>query len=132
MDTPARAGGNPLLPSELDYRRRLLAATAYQPKSSRREPPVALLARAAGLVSPPIRGNRPSVIVRNICLRHGVTEAQVRSKSRERWITLARHEAAYRLRVELGLSLAKIGRILGGRDRSTILEAIRKFSGVSS
>jgi hypothetical protein len=36
----------------------------------------------------------------------------------------ARREAAKRLRTERGLSLAQIGRFLGGRDHSTVLRMV--------
>ena len=48
-------------------------------------------------------------------------------KTRKKQITQARHVAAYLLRRELGLPLQQVGKILGGRDHTTIMHAEEKI-----
>lgn len=48
-------------------------------------------------------------------------------KSRKKQIALARHVAAYLLRRELNLPLQQIGKILGGKDHTTIMHAEEKI-----
>jgi len=48
-------------------------------------------------------------------------------KTRKKEITLARHIAAYLLRRELEMPLQQIGRLLGGRDHTTIMHAEEKI-----
>lgn len=51
------------------------------------------------------------------------------SKTRTRNVTEARHVAMYAIREILGLPLAEIGDLFGGRDHSTVLYSIRKVEG---
>jgi chromosomal replication initiator protein len=48
-------------------------------------------------------------------------------KTRKKQITQARHVAAYLLRRELDMSLQQVGRVLGGRDHTTIMHAEEKI-----
>ncbi len=48
-------------------------------------------------------------------------------KTRKKQITQARHVAAYLLRRELNLPLQQVGKILGGRDHTTIMHAEEKI-----
>ena len=56
---------------------------------------------------------------------HGVGVEAVTGPCKVRRVVLARDEAALLLR-QLGLSLPAIGRVLGGRDHSTIWAALRR------
>jgi chromosomal replication initiation ATPase DnaA len=49
-----------------------------------------------------------------------------RSKSRTMPFINLRHEACYRLSMELHFSLMQIGRLMGNRDHTTVLNAIRR------
>lgn len=69
-------------------------------------------------------GNR---IIGEVALKHNVTVLELKSPRREKRITLARHEACYRLKNETSLSLPQIGKLLGGRDHTTVLHAARKI-----
>ncbi len=51
------------------------------------------------------------------------------SKTRTRNVTEARHVAMYAIREILGMPLAEIGNLFGGRDHSTVLYSIRKVEG---
>jgi hypothetical protein len=59
--------------------------------------------------------------------KHGVKRAEIFGPSRAKVICQARHEAAYRIVVELGMSLPMAGRFLGGRDHTTILNSVRRY-----
>jgi chromosomal replication initiation ATPase DnaA len=50
-----------------------------------------------------------------------------RSQSRDAAYVLCRQEAAYRLKYELNFSLSQIGRLMGHRDHTTVLHAIRRY-----
>lgn len=65
-------------------------------------------------------------IVKEVCVKHGMTFAEIRGHCRARDIVAARHEVCYRLATETPLSLPAIGRRLGGKDHTTVLHGIRK------
>lgn len=65
-------------------------------------------------------------IVAEVCTKHGVSILDLASIRRSRGLPEARHEAMYRLRHETTMSLPEIGRKLGGRDHSTVLNGIRR------
>ncbi len=56
----------------------------------------------------------------------GISVDQIRGSSRRTEVVLARHVAMYLLREEAHCTLAYIGRILGGRDHSTVLHGCRR------
>ena len=64
-------------------------------------------------------------VVAAIAEKHGFTKAQLLGKSRVRSLVDARSEAAKALRAK-GLSLPRIGQLLGGRDHTTILNLLRR------
>lgn len=72
--------------------------------------------------------NRASVIIEQVCDKHQVTPGSLRSPRRDREVALARHEACYRLRTELDMSLPAIGRLLGDRDHTTILNSVNVYA----
>ncbi len=58
----------------------------------------------------------------------GTTAAGLRSPKRERTVSHARHLAMYVMREDMGLALTEIGRALGGRDHSTVFQAVAKVA----
>ena len=58
----------------------------------------------------------------------GTTAALVRGPKRERMVSHARHLAMYVMREDMGLALTEIGRALGGRDHSTVFQAVGKVA----
>src|SRR5690606_25383533 len=76
--------------------------------------------------------HRPSAlewreIVREVATEHGLDERELMQPGyRPQKIIIARHEAFYRLRHERLLSLAEIGRLMGGFDHTTVLHGIRR------
>lgn len=67
-------------------------------------------------------------IINEICRKHGFTKSELLSARRAVPLVAARHEAMYRLSKETSLSLPMIGRRLGGRDHTTVLHGIRKYT----
>jgi len=94
-------------------------------------PPVVVAPKAAieAEQGPTMRTPRRSTmdIVDQVAGKHGVTRADIIGPSRVRAVSQARHEAAYRIVVELGMSLPMVGRVLGARDHTTILNSVRRF-----
>ena len=65
-------------------------------------------------------------ILMEVAEKHKMPVAAFRSKSRTVPFINLRHEACYRLSMELGFSLMQIGRLMGNRDHTTVLNAIRR------
>ena len=72
----------------------------------------------------------PSVdtILKTVCSHFHITQDQLRSPSRARDITYARHIAMYLLRCLSQRPLAEIGTLLGNRDHSTVLSGYRRIA----
>lgn len=64
-----------------------------------------------------------------ICKYYGVEAKDLSGKKRDKEISLPRQIAMYLLREETEASLNDIGRLLGGRDHSTVLHGWNKISG---
>lgn len=71
----------------------------------------------------PMTGPR---VLREICGKHHISKAALLGPLRYKPICAARHEAAFRLIVELGYSYPRAGRMLGDRDHTTILNSVRR------
>ena len=69
----------------------------------------------------------PEAILQIVALHFGVSLQQLSSASRARDITYARHITMYLLRSCASQPLAHIGRLLGGRDHSTVLHAYQRI-----
>lgn len=65
-------------------------------------------------------------ILNEVADKHKMPVAAFRSQSRTMPFINLRHEACYRLSTELGFSLSQIGRLMGNRDHTTIMNAIRR------
>lgn len=75
-----------------------------------------------GCTSPPI----PKRIIAECLLKHKIKYIDVASARRNVELVTCRQEICYRLRHETLFSLPQIGRLLGGRDHTTVLFAIRR------
>jgi len=75
---------------------------------------------------PPPPMTRSEIILAQVAEKHGLTVRDLVRYGAKKKIATARHEATYRLRNELGLTLTQISFRLGGRDHTTILASIRK------
>lgn len=78
---------------------------------------------ASDRISPP----HSEIILREICAEHDVSRNELMSRRRRAEVLAARLHAYYRLHKETSLSLPQIGRIMGGRDHTTILVGVRAY-----
>ena len=67
----------------------------------------------------------PKQIIEETAEKHGIAVSELIGESRCKHYVIARQEAAYRIRKECGYGLPRIGKLLGGRDHTTILHACR-------
>lgn len=81
-----------------------------------------------GVVSPPATKTiSPERIIQAIISFSGITGEALRGKGRAKQVVLPRQVAMYLLREDAGASLVEIGRLLGGRDHSTVLHGVGKI-----
>lgn len=80
--------------------------------------------RRALLLGMPI--SRVERIRRCACLMFGISRADLLGDSKESHLVDARMYAAIRMRSDLGLGTSEIGRQLGDRDSSTVLNLLRR------
>jgi len=66
-------------------------------------------------------------IIASVAKKHNVSVLSLLGRDRLRSLCAARHEVAFRLIVELGLSYPAAGRRLGGRDHTTILNSVHRY-----
>jgi chromosomal replication initiator protein len=75
------------------------------------------------------RSVNPQAVLEVVCKYYDLEPTLLAGKKRDRDIALPRQIAMYLLREETDSSLNEIGRILGGRDHSTVLHGWEKISG---
>jgi len=69
----------------------------------------------------------PDGVVRIVALHFNLTPEELTGRGRSQPVAHARHVAMYLLRAENDLSYPRIGRVLGGRDHSTIRHGVTKM-----
>lgn len=67
-------------------------------------------------------------VVDETCAKYGVSIPEVMSIQRQPLLVHARHEIFYRLKKESSMSLPEIGRVMGGRDHTTVLHGVRQHA----
>lgn len=107
---------------------RVLALPAPVPRRSLGWLTVASVARSpcgrfVEFYTPPPMTNRS--ILSEVALEHGIIVEMLSNQTHKNKYVRARHEAMFRLRVEKNMNMCEIGRMLGGRDRTTVLSGIR-------
>ena len=70
----------------------------------------------------------PARIQQTVAAYFGIKASTLRSKSRQRSITLPRHLAMFLCRELTNASLAEIGRAFGGKDHTTVLHSCAKIA----
>ncbi len=105
---------------------RLVARTELTGQAATLATAASVLADAASLsqTNAPIS---PARVIAAVAAHYHVTAAALAGPGRDRTTSRARHIAIYLLREHGSLSLAEIGRLLGGRDHSSIGHAYRKM-----
>lgn len=71
---------------------------------------------------------RAAAIIAFVARRHCVTVAALKSEQRFVEVAHARQEAYYRLLTEVAMSSPEVGRMLGGRDHSTVLSGAKAYA----
>ncbi len=72
------------------------------------------------------RSLQPEAIIHAVAHYYHITVEELRSKGRRRTIARPRQIAMYLLREETRLSLPQIGKLLGGRDHTTVMHGYEK------
>lgn len=65
-------------------------------------------------------------IIREVAVEHDMTEGAIIGERRTKEIVVARQHAMWRLAQEQRWSMARIGRVLGGRDHTTVIHGVRR------
>lgn len=76
--------------------------------------------------NPPIRQRLTMrEIIDEVAIKHGLSVLDIISERRERHVVIARHEAMWRCKNETIFSFPRIGKVLGGRDHSTVIHGVK-------
>ncbi|MCI0848848.1 MAG: chromosomal replication initiator protein DnaA, partial [Chloroflexi bacterium] len=71
----------------------------------------------------------PQRIFEQVALFYALSVRDLMAKNRTKKVALARQVAMYLLIYELALSPTQVGRLLGGRDHSTVIHGAGKING---
>lgn len=71
-------------------------------------------------------------VISTICSYFNVTTKELTGPKRQKELVLPRHFAMYILSEELGMTVEKIGQVLGGRDHTTVMHARDKIKDLVS
>lgn len=71
----------------------------------------------------------PEKIVKRVCREFSMAESEITTSRRTKESVLLRQVTMYLLRENSSLSLNRIGKLLGGRDHSTILHGLKAIEG---
>lgn len=74
----------------------------------------------------------PQEVVKAVASHFNLNVSQIKGKRRDKNIAFPRQVLMYLLRTESDLPLMEIGRVLGGRDHTTILHGVKKITGLLS
>lgn len=74
----------------------------------------------------------PEDMIDVVCGHYSIGRRAILGKTRSRMIARPRQVLMYLLRTELGLPLEEVGRLVGGRDHSTILHGVDKITELAS
>lgn len=66
-------------------------------------------------------------ILREVAAAHSLSVIEMCSQGRNRKLVMARQEFVYRMMTETHYSTPQIGRIIGGRDHTTVLRCVRVY-----
>lgn len=82
--------------------------------------------------APRIATTKGRALVVEIAKANGLNWRELVGDGRSQRVVVPRNEVAFRLVTELGMSYAKTGRVLGGRDHTTILHGCRNHAKTSA
>ena len=79
-----------------------------------------------------IKKTTPQEMLKVICNHYSLGKRALLGNSRVQTIVLPRQVFMYLLRIQLGIPLQEIGRIVGGRDHTTVMHAVDKITTLAS
>lgn len=93
-------------------------------------PPVAISPYGIEFTTEEPTGGKATLrrICREVCERYGVTMELLMSHRRDNGVVSARQEAMWRARHETALSFPEIGRLMGGKDHTTVIYGVRRHA----
>lgn len=71
-------------------------------------------------------------MIEAVCKQYSIKKKQILSNSRVKNFALPRQVLMYLLRTELDLPLQEVGRLIGGRDHTTVMHAVEKITKLAS
>jgi len=84
-------------------------------------------AKGTAMLGAPASMTHAQRIIIAIAQKHQITIAELKGRRRQAHLVAARQEASYILTHDLGLSYPMVGRLLGGKDHTTILHAVNQY-----
>lgn len=73
---------------------------------------------------------KPKEVLEKVAEYYRLKPSQLKAATRVKEIVLPRQILMYLLRVELNLPLVEVGKIIGGRDHTTIMHGVEKITGL--
>lgn len=74
----------------------------------------------------------PDVVIEAVSKHYAISKKALMGQARARVIARPRQMLMYLLRIELGLPLQEVGRIIGGRDHSTVMHAVEIITNLAA
>ena len=84
------------------------------------------------IVDSDMRRVSPQVIIKAVCETFDITESALKGPRRHRHVTQPRQVAMYLIRELTDESLPRIGSLFGGRDHTTVLNALKRIEHLKS
>jgi chromosomal replication initiator protein len=66
-------------------------------------------------------------LIREVAAKHNISTEYLIGHTRRAGVAWARFEIMHRARLELGMSYQLIGRVLGGRDHTTVMYGVKRY-----
>ena len=74
----------------------------------------------------------PEIMIDAVCTHYSVGRRAIMGKARSKMISHPRQVLMYLLRTELNLPLEEVGRLVGGRDHTTVMHGVDKITRMAS
>ncbi len=74
----------------------------------------------------------PDTVIEAVSKHYSISKKALMGQARARVIARPRQMLMYLLRIELGLPLQEVGRIIGGRDHSTVMHAVEIITNLAA
>jgi len=71
-------------------------------------------------------------VIESVCKQYSLKKGQILSDSRVKTLALPRQILMYLLRTQLKLPLQEVGKLIGGRDHTTVMHAVEKITKLAS